>query len=339
MRHALLAVLIGIAAPSVGESQEPPTKKAEVLTREVDPKLDAERRPVRELAAGIAEAGRVDPSTMRAYHARPVEQRRRLFQLPDDDDPLPADLMAEVAGYVLAQETDKDVRVRAAARLGRLDMKKNALVGKALVRALADTDAEVRASACQSLWQHGDAALAPQVRPRLKDDDREVRRAAVRALGVLGDVKSVPDIVKVYEADEPGVGEAVTFAESLAALGETKVSVPIAVAAMASDNWNVRYFAVKALGDVKGDAAVPPLVDCLRLELKRITAGEKMTGFDERIYKTACKLLADRTGEKHGLDPVAWADWWATARKRYDGAEWVIDRDAAKRAFAAYQRK
>ncbi len=305
---------------------------------EYEAKRLAEEKAVKELAAALANADRIDDASMKAYIAAPVDVRRSLIQLREKS-PLVGDQLVEVAAYVLRKDPDDNIRIHALVRLGGDDLKENKDAGQVLVKALVDRPADERRYACQSLGMHGDADLAPYVRVLLADREKDVRHMAVTTLGRLGYTKAVSQIVRMYEDERPGPDAAYDFAECLARLGETKVSVAAAVKAMASDNWNVRYFAVAALDHVKGDAAVAPLVDCLRLELKRIVAGETNTGFDERMYATACKLLADRTGEKHGLDPLAWADWWATARTQHAGAEWAIDRNAVKKAFAAYQSK
>lgn len=314
--------------------------QAEEAKREAEYRLkrEAEEKAIRELAAGMADADRVNAPTMKAFLAAPVDIRRSVIQ-QRGDSPLTGDRLVDVAEYVATHDPDENVRVHAVCRLGGDDLKENTQAGRVLAARLKDTSAEVRKYACQALWLHADPDHGPDARPLLTDTDRQVRLTAVAAVGRLGDKKAVPEVLKLYESEKPAADDAVTFAECLARLGEEKVSVAAAVKAMTSDNWNVRYFAVAALGHVKGDAAVAPLVACLGMELKRIVAGEKNTGFDERMYQTACKLLADRTGESHGLDPVAWADWWATARRKYDGAEWKLNREDAAKAFAEYQKK
>lgn len=315
--------------------------RAEGAKREAEyrAKREAEEKAIKELATGLADADRINAAAMKAFLAAPVDVRRSVIR-QRDGSPLTGDQLVDVAEYVAMHDPDENVRTHAVCRLGGDDLKANTQAGRVLARALRDRSASVRQFACQSLWQHADADFASDVRPLLADPNREVRYEAVRTLGWFGDRKSAPAILKLYEAEKPGIeGGAATFASTLARLGEVDLPVKLALEEMASDNWNVRYDAVWTLGHLKGDAAVAPLVACLGLELKRIVAGEKMTGFDERIYKTACKLLADRTGEKLGLDPVAWADWWATARPKYAGAEWKLNREDAAKAFAEYQER
>jgi len=129
------------------------------------------------------------------------------------------------------------------------------------------------------------------------------------------------------------------FAEYFANLGEKKIALLTARQAMDSDNWNVRYFAVAALGRVDSVDAIPTAMECLGVELAYIVAGQKHTGFDERIYRRLCEILAKRTKKDFGLDPCAWANWWDTARVPHFAPALTVDADAAKKAFAEYQKR
>jgi HEAT repeats/PBS lyase HEAT-like repeat len=243
-----------------------------------DAKRQAAEKAIRELENGLADADRINDAAMKAYLAAPLEVRRGLIQRREES-PLAGERLVEVAEYVLKHDPEENVRTHAVCRLGYGDLKGTPDAGRVLVRAVKDPSAQIRQYACQSLWQHGNADHAPAVRPLLADADKDVRYQAVTTLGRLGDTKALPDILKLHAAEKPNPNDAATFAESLARLGEQKVSASAAVEAMQSFNWNVRHSAVEAVGHLKGDAAVPPLVTCLGLELNRVIAGEKMTGF------------------------------------------------------------
>jgi hypothetical protein len=190
--------------------------------------------------------------------------------------------------------------------------------------------------ACQSLGQHRDPKRAAAVRPLLRDEKKDIRLMAVSTLGRLDDRDSVPAILKVYEAEKTDADLAYTFAESLARLGETKVSLLTVRQSFASDNWNVRYFAAEALALVDAKEAIPVAMECFSLEVARIVAGQEHTGFGERIYRKLVAVLVKRTGKDLGADPIAWAEWWDKART--DHAALKLDADAVKKAFVEYRK-
>ena len=76
----------------------------------------------------------------------------------------------------------------------------------------------------------------------------------------------------------------------------------------------------------------------LALELKRTLAGENGVGFDKPVYRSLVKVLAERTGKNFGADPCAWAKWWDTARVPYAAPALDIDAEAARKAFAQYEK-
>lgn len=302
-------------------------RRAEAKKRE-EQRL-ADERTVRELATFLADAGRIDATTMRKHQELKVDLRRDFFQLSGKDLPLSADLRAEAAAYVLKHEADDNVRTHAVRWLSPT----------AQVAALKDRSASVRLFACQALGFGGDKEHAAAVRALLTDPDAGVRQTAITALGRLGDKSVLPDLLKRYEAEQPGPDDSAAFADALARLGDDETAAAAAKRALGSDNWNVRWTALAALERVKVSLSLPVLMDALVPELLRVVAEREKHGVTDRNYARLCELLAARTGKNLGLDPLAWADWWATARKEFAAPELKFDREAAAKAFEAYKKK
>ncbi len=288
---------------------------------------------LRGIAAELAKAGRIDAESMRTYSALPPEDRRYILQSEASEQPLKGDRFVEIAAFVLAHDPDDNVRTHAACSLARAPAGDN-LAGSTLARALQDHSSNVRMFACQTLGLRGDGKQAPSVRKLLIDPIEDVRMMAVTTLGRLRDGDSLDAVLKQHANEKVTEVTNYQFGIALARLGEKKLSRKLIRASMASDNWNIRYFAAEALADVVTVDMVPTAMECFALELKRIIAGEKQTGFDERIYQKLVTILAERTGKDFGADPTAWAKWWDTARLPYAAPVLDIDAEAANSAYA-----
>lgn len=299
-------------------------------------KREAEQREIREIAADLAKAERIDSESMRRYQKAVSDTRRDVFQINAGEQPLRDERLVAVAGFVLAHDPDASVRGFAVSSLCYATLKDGRSAVEVLITALKDPSESVRLSACAALVSRGEKGHTNFVRALLKHDKKDVRFMAVRMLGSLGDAESIPAILKLYEEENPGSENAWTFTECLARLGEKKISLSTAKQSMASDNWNIRYFVADALAEVVTVDAVPTAMECFALELRRILRGEKQTGFDERIYQKLIAVLVKRTGKDFGADPVAWAKWWDTARLPYAAPALEIDVESAMQAYTEH---
>jgi HEAT repeat protein len=132
-----------------------------------------------------------------------------LSVLPYLQNPSPA--VRATAADVLARTPHPDHRVRTA-----------------LVAALEDPEAEVRARAAKAIGRSGDASTAPPLVKALSDPVWFVRLQAARAIGVLAYGRAVRSLVST----------------------------------MTDESWQVRAAAAAALRHL-GDTAVPALTECL----------------------------------------------------------------------------
>ena len=160
-------------------------------------------------------------------------------------------------------------RQYAALALGRIGPEAKAAV-PALVKALGDRNAHVRADAASALYFIGPAAktAVPALIGLLGDTDRYVRHWAVVALGKIGPEarKAVPALVKILEDEDTDVQMRSWAAQALGGIGpDAKAAVPVLVKAL-----------VEALGD---PGAVDPFMDLTR-----------------RDYVQAASWALDRTG-------------------------------------------
>lgn len=300
------------------------TDPAEVLAREL-----------RRVAAGLVKAERIDEESMRTFFANTPEFRRGLLQLEGTDQPLKGKRYVDVAAFALARDPDDNVRTHAACALGHR-FPEIPTAEQAVAAALGDSSRSVRLFACQALGHGNRKGQVPAVRKLLGDPEEDVRMMAVTTLGRLRDADSVDAVIGQHANEKVTEDTTYQFAVALARLGEKKLSLKLIRESMASDNWNVRWFVAAALADVVTVDAVPAAMDCFALELKRIIRAEKHTGFDDRIYQKLSEILTARTKKDFGLNPVAWAKWWDTARLPYAAPALELDVEAAKQAYAEH---
>jgi HEAT repeat protein len=102
-----------------------------------------------------------------------------------------------------------DVRADAAAALGELGDK---AAVKALRACLTDPDGEVRTRAAVALIRIGDEVLLPEVVKALRHSDARVVIGAAVVLGHLGDARVVPNLVEAFKTEDPQVGAAIAWA-------------------------------------------------------------------------------------------------------------------------------
>ncbi len=158
-------------------------------------------------------------------------------------------------------DTDAQVRLAAVQSLGEFDDDR---VIRALSNALRnDTDAAVRNMAAWALGNIEDDAGVPALVHAVKNDrDDKVRATAIWALGQIESASAVPALTEILRSSgDAGVRKQVVWA-----LGqiEDESAVPALAAALGDRDESVRNMAVWALGEIESDKAVGPLTDVLR---------------------------------------------------------------------------
>lgn len=135
----------------------------------------------------------------------------------------------------------------------------------ALIEALADANAQVRAAAVASLGQLQDPRAIAALSKALKEDtDARVREAAAQALGEIDDSRAVPALLEALR-NEKVSNVRVQIVEALREIDDP--SAVNGVAAAAKDpSVQVRRAVAEALGEFEDVAGVPALMSMVRDE-------------------------------------------------------------------------
>jgi HEAT repeat protein len=169
------------------------------------------------------------------------------------------DRTADVVGLLANSSEKEDVRRKAAETLGRIAGQADQAV-PALVKALADPNADVSQAAGTALTQLG-AEAVPALLRAVTESDARVQLAAIRALGEVG--AGNPQVVAALK-DVLLAGDATLAPAAAEALGKQgAAAVPALAEGLGSSQANVRSAAVHGLAAV-GAAAVPALLDGLK---------------------------------------------------------------------------
>lgn len=203
----------------------------------------------------------------------------------------------------LLQDKVKAVREAAAATL--------AMIGDSaipsLVHALHHDDWLVRLHAVESLGKtRSPRAVEPLLSALFNDADSAVREDAVRALGEIGDAEAVDHLCVAMR--EPGLRTVAV--EALGRIGNPS-AVPVLIdvvtggappeatrtAVGCGDQWNEELItqgaAVRALGLIGDDRAIPSLVAALSPTHTRAEAAASLAKFGSKIVPVLIPLLTD----------------------------------------------
>ncbi len=181
-------------------------------------------------------------------------QRREVVQL------LSSYPSAEVRDALLAalEDPDAGVRAQAAEAVGRVRVLDAV---PRLLDWLDDPDPDVRAAAARALGQIGADRAVPRLVRVLGDTHSDVRRAGVAALAAIGgDAVVVPLLGRLDDVDARVRVDAATV---LGHLADPRATVPL-VGRARDDAPEVRTAVHSALGDLADVRAVPALVQGLR---------------------------------------------------------------------------
>lgn len=128
----------------------------------------------------------------------------------------------------------------------------------ALLRALDDADAALRAAVARSLGESSLEEAAGPLAGVLRDDaDAEVRKAAAYALGLLGQPASVAPLVAALQGDASPAVRGMA-AEALSDVGDPAAIEPL-IAAFGDGDPAVRFWAVFSVGALGDEAAIAAL--------------------------------------------------------------------------------
>ena len=297
---------------------------------------EAEIKAALELGKKLAGVQKLTELSFRPYLMADEEVRKELFK-HYDALPFNEDNRAIFAMAVIRNDKSEDARQAAAGWLVKLKTNKTAIAK--LGDLLADKNPAIRATAAEGLIGYrGDPTLGPKFAKLLTDDSPALRSAAVRALGKLGDRKQVPQIIAAYKKFKKGTDDDAPYAEALAALGETDVSLEIAKVCIKSRHQPLRVMAVYALESNPSMKVVPVLMDNLVLELGRTLRLDSTKEDWDIVYVTMCSELVRRTGKNFDNDVVGWYRWWSGVREEYGAAAPAFDEAIASRWLDAYRK-
>ena len=199
---------------------------------------------------------------------------------------------------LLVKDEDATVRRAAVASLARVDLPELSH----LSLALSDEEPEVRLAAAQALSDKGGGEVLGPLLLALNDADPWVRVSALKGLSSLGDPAALPGVTALLaQANGPVLIAALS---TLAALGGAQALAPVEQVLSHSDeevveaaiqilsgfggdwinghsetllghpHWIVRRCFVRALGELRGEGAVPLLDQALARESDPLVKGE-----------------------------------------------------------------
>jgi hypothetical protein len=341
LRHGAFKAEVEKVLRIKGAKPRPAPTKAELLASRKEQERQAKERAraaeaahqrVIDLASYLAAAPHLGAEHLRRFDQASEMVRRDVFNLSRDQVKLTGPNWLVFSSHMLRHEPSDNVRAAAASWLDATDKPQAAL----LRQAIKDRSEFVRGTACRRLQDCPEPGTAALVAGSLADKSWWVRMAAVDTLGRLGDRKQSAALLALFAKEGTKEDNVHHFAEALARLGETDASLDCVQLCLKSDNENVRHFGVLALGLNQSDKkVVPAAMALLAPALERTVADLRRGPGEDRVFVGLCSELRRRTGQKIGNDVLAWHDWWATARPRFQGPPFPIDGPA----FRALQQE
>ncbi len=196
----------------------------------------------------------------------------------------------DVATKLAAALTDPEPTLRLAVTeaLGQ----RRPLPSGALLRALDDADAPVRAAAVSALRYASGTDVVLAVAARLHDADRRVREMAAVTLGDLRDASALEPLLGALADPARAVREEAIFA--LGRIGD-KRAVPKLIFTAQDEDPRIRELSARALGRFRDRAAAETLVLLLDDE--------------PNVSQAALSSLETLSGEKRGKTRAEWEAW------------------------------
>ncbi len=215
------------------------------------------------ISKDLADSPFVNEKSMRRVAGLPKDRRRDFVQYAHFVQPLKSEKLGDVISYMLAHDADDEIRAHAAHCLASREVAHSETAKPALLKALSDSSPRVRYSACFALVERKEAGCRPAFAALLRDEDKLVRFLAVRVLGRCREIRALPSILALYEREKADPMREYTFVESLANLGEKKVSLIAARRALDSANSRLRDSVVDSLRQIDSKVVVPVAMEWL----------------------------------------------------------------------------
>ncbi|MDT3676467.1 HEAT repeat domain-containing protein [Microcystis wesenbergii] len=156
------------------------------------------------------------------------------------------------------KDSDEDVRGNAVEALGKIGTE-TAIAG--LLKALEESNKDVRWKAAFALGKIGSETAIPGLLKALKDSDKDVRSNAVVALCKIGSETAIAGLFKVLEHSDKDVRGNAAFA--LGNIG-SETAIPRSLKALENSDRNARRSAAFALGKIGSEEAIPVLLKALK---------------------------------------------------------------------------
>lgn len=142
-------------------------------------------------------------------------------------------------------------------------------------------------------------AAVPRIVAVLQGGDDDLRRAAIQALANMKDPATIDPLAAALSDRTPALR--VIAAEALGALKAEKAVPPLLQQVASADDWALRKVACEALARIRSRDSIEPL-------LARFEAEQGV--MVEAIYKTLVAI----TGQDYSDDPTFWRRWWERAK-------------------------
>jgi len=207
-----------------------------------------------------------------------------------------------IAGLLKAlEDSDKDVRSNAVVALCKIGSE-TAIAG--LFKVLEHSDKDVRGKAAFALGKIGSETAIPRSLKALENSDRNARRSAAFALGKIGSEEGIPVLLKALE-DSDG------YVRWKAAAGLAKISsetaIPVLLKALEDSDEDVRGNAVWVLGNIGTETAIAGLLKAL----------EHSNQYVRRNAAEALGKIGSETAIPGLLKALEHSDWYV----RWNAAE------------------
>ncbi|MFN6298230.1 MAG: HEAT repeat domain-containing protein [Microcystis sp.] len=160
----------------------------------------------------------------------------------------------QTVGLVLGLDVPKRFKVEL------LGLTKSNQVVNELLKALEDSDEDVRGNAVEALANIGSETAIPGLLKALEDSDDDVRRKAAEALAEIGTETAIPGLLKALEHSKEYVRGYAAFA--LGNIG-TETAIPELLKALKDSYWSVSWYAAEALGNIGTETAIAGLLKAL----------------------------------------------------------------------------
>jgi HEAT repeat protein len=181
---------------------------------------------------------------------------------------------------------------------------KSARVLNQLIRHLGDEDRAVRCAVLTSLGQIGGRMAEEAVKRTLKDKERYVVESAITVLGQMKSTKAPAHLIEILEECEPMAR--IKVSRALAEIGQPSVCATASRIRNDMDSETCWHL-VWALGHIKSDAAIEPLVRALKSRnwMVRNEAAVSLVRINSRISTEPLRKLLE-SSRYHSRQEVEW---------------------------------